>query len=287
MKHQDMAHERLLADAEQHYLNLVHRFVAGQINRLSFQQHLHICWADQREILWRAAQKPSDQDFRPLARLLDRLMLTLTSVNDEDLLRSQIRNLLKIYRAAKSGDLTSLLAVAPRLPLFEQPLPPGWVYPCSVDDIGQSLARVLEQDMEGLWAVGLGPPERQNRRCYGTYLYSHWQKSTPVIFLHARPAFLSFKMCWHYSIGEIEQRFAVELSYGMTVEWQRCRPLCRWNAECLRRFAAEHVLLHEVGHHVQRRQRQRAGLPSFPGDTACEQFAEDYALQAVRERTID
>lgn len=117
---------------------------------------------------------------------------------------------------------------------------------------------------------------------HGTYWYRSWRTKTPVIHLYAWPESLSFKTRRRYSVGEWEQCFAVELSYGMWVERIGSRLLCRWESECLRRYVAEHVLLHEIGHHVQRRQRRRAGFSSFPGHTASEQFADDYALRLAR-----
>ena len=130
-------------------------------------------------------------------------------------------------------------------------------------------------------AVGLAPPERADRGCYGTYWYAHWRNRTPVIYLHARPASLSFKRR-HVTVGQIERRCPAEMSYGMRVEREAGHVVCRWEPDCLRRYVAEHVLLHEIGHHVQRRQRERLGLSPFPGDKACEQFAEDYALRTAR-----
>ena len=107
---------------------------------------------------------------------------------------------------------------------------------------------------------------------------------TTVIHLYAWPTSLSFKTRRHYTVGEVEQCFAVELSYGMQAERAGCRLLCGWEPECLRRYVAEHVLLHEIGHHVQRRQRLRAGCFAFPGHTASEQFADDYALRWARRQ---
>ncbi len=53
---------------------------------------------------------------------------------------------------------------------------------------------------------------------------------------------------------------AVEMEYGMKIELVGSRWLCRWEAEDLRRYSLEHVLQHEVGHHVHAMQRQRQGM---------------------------
>ena len=270
--------EQLLVDREQRYLSLIYRFLDNQTDALTFRHLLLSRWAEEREDLWKATTRSSGRDLRPLLRLLDRLDRACSTVCKRHELHLQVLNLRDEYQAAKAGDPDSILAAAPRLPLFERPLPDGWVYPCALEDIRQQLALMPEQDLEGLLAVGLTPPKREDRRYHGTYWYWSWRMKTPVIHIYAWPSTLSYTTRQNYSVGEVEQRFAVELMYGMRAERVGRRLLCRWELECLRRYLAEHVLLHEIGHHVQRRQRVRAGLSSFPGYAASEQFADDYAL---------
>ena len=88
----------------------------------------------------------------------------------------------------------------------------------------------------------------------------------------------------HGGVGGIEHNCAIELSYGMRVEREGSHFLCRWDPECLRRFVAEHVLLHEIGHQIQHRQRLLLELRPSPGDRVSEQFADHYALRMVRQR---
>ena len=57
------------------------------------------------------------------------------------------------------------------------------------------------------------------------------------------------------------------------------RCVTRWQAEALRRFIVEHVLAHEIGHHVHYRSRFLAGYIARPGRTEAEQFAEAYAVR--------
>ena len=284
LEHHHFPQERLLGDREQRFLNLIADFLGERVDAVPFRRSLRTRWAEEREELWRAAQRPSRHDFRPLVRLLDLLDAACAAGGKGHDLRLQVLRLRDEYRAARAGDPASTLALPPRLPVFERPLPDGWVYPCTAGDIRQQLTLVPEQDLEGLWAVGLAVPEREDRRYHGTYWYWSWRTKTPVIHLYAWRSSLSFRTRRRYSVGEVEQRFGVELSYGMRVEGVGSRLLCRWEPECLRRYVAEHVLLHEIGHHVQRRQRRRAGLTSFPGHTASEQFADDYALRWVRSQ---
>jgi hypothetical protein len=63
----------------------------------------------------------------------------------------------------------------------------------------------------------------------------------------------------------------------MQVERTGSRWRVHWQAEDLRRYILEHVLLHEIGHHVQKMQRLREGLRSRLPVAAKEQFAEAYA----------
>ena len=269
----------LVLDREQRYLSLIYLFLDGHVDATAFRHRFLSRWAEEREESWQAAHCSPCCDFRPLMRLLDRLDTACSSGGKRHDLYLKVLNLRDEYQAAKGGDTASVLAAPPHLPLFERPLPDGWVYPCTLDDIRQQLALVPEQDTEGLLAVGLAAPKREDRRYHGTYWYWSWRMKTPAIHLYAWPASLSFKTRRHYSVGEVQQCFAVELSYGMRTERAGSRLLCRWEPECLRQYAAEHVLLHEIGHHVQRRQRLRVALSSFPGHTASEQFADGYALR--------
>lgn len=272
----------LLLDKEQRYLSLIYLFLDGRTDATVFRHRFLGHWSEEREELWQAAQDSTGRDFRPLTRLLDRLDTACSTGGKCQDLHLLVLNLRDEYQAAKMGDPSSVLAAPPHLPLFERPLPSGWVYPCTLDDIRQQLTLVPEQDTEGLLVVGLVQPKREDRRYHGTYWYRSWRTKTPVIHLYAWPASLSFKTRRHYSVGEAAQCFAVELSYGIRMERVGGRLFCRWEPECLRRYVAEHVLLHEIGHHVQRRQRLRVGFSAFPGHAASEQFADDYASRGAR-----
>ena len=70
----------------------------------------------------------------------------------------------------------------------------------------------------------------------------------------------------------------------MRLEQVGSRWLCRWRAEDMRRFVLEHVLLHEIGHHVYWKERARLGLVARLALAVREQFAEAYALRHLRNR---
>ena len=162
--------------------------------------------------------------------------------------------------------------------VFEQPCPAGWVYPCSLDDINHRLARLPAEDTAGLWAVGLVPSTRNNCKANARYAFGE----RPTIRIYSYPDTLQFKLLPHTKRGDIERGLSTESEYGMKVERQGSRFLCTWAAANLRIFIVEHVLLHEVGHHVYHRRRQRQGYPYRPCKTESEQFAETYALHHRR-----
>jgi hypothetical protein len=162
--------------------------------------------------------------------------------------------------------------------LFERPVLPGWMYPCTLDQIREQLARVPAADLVGLSAVGLVPATRKD--C-SAYAYHHWDGMS-VIHICSQPESLSWKLYPHAKWGHIEHYFAVELGFGMEVERTGSRWRVRWHSEDLRRYILEHVLLHEIGHHVQKMQRLSEGLRSRLPVVVREQFAEAYAWRLRR-----
>jgi hypothetical protein len=159
--------------------------------------------------------------------------------------------------------------------LFERPCHSGYVYPCSLEDITLCLSCLPEQDLDGIWAVGLVPATRKDGETDGRYYFG----AQPTVHLFSYPDTLRFKLRAHTTIGDIERGLAVQRQYGMEVERQESRYVCVWSLEHLRRFVVEHVLLHEVGHHVFFWQRQQQGYPYCPNVAGAEQFAEEYALR--------
>lgn len=156
---------------------------------------------------------------------------------------------------------------------FSEPLPAGWVYPCTLEDIRAQLSRLPPEDLRGLHAVGLVPSTRRDQPANARYCYS----PHPVIRLYSFLADLRYKLPARTRGGDIESGLAVELEYGLQVEQVGSRYTVRWEARHLRRFILEHVLPHEVGHHVYHTRRQVAGYVFRPGTVESEQFAEAYA----------
>jgi hypothetical protein len=144
-----------------------------------------------------------------------------------------------------------------------------------LEDIRSQLSQLPVADLQGLWAVGLVASTRKDNKANGRYLWG----AKPVIHLYSYPATYSFKLPAHTKHSDIERGFAVELQYGMQVEQVGSRYVCRWQAQALRRFVMEHVLMHEIGHHVYHWRRYQQGLVFRPYTRESEQFAEAYALR--------
>jgi len=162
--------------------------------------------------------------------------------------------------------------------LFEEPIPTGWVYPCSLEDIQDRLTHLPETDLMGLWAVGLAVATRRDCWANGRYRFSE----RPTIRLYAYLASYAYKQPPQTKRADVEVGLAVERGFGMVVERVGGRYLCRWNAADLKRFMLEHVLLHEVGHHVYHWRRKQQDHEFRPSWRESEQLAESYALRHAR-----
>jgi hypothetical protein len=291
----------------QRYLDMTHRYLQGRLDAFTFQTHLPSQWAHEREELWRYTWRDTQThrcaereqhaigeslraepaDVRRFPRLLDRLCTLCLQARQEDPFRASVAELLAAYRDPEAASPEArFIAYPPQIAVFERPLPSGSKhhYPCTVEDIRRQLALVPEYDLEGLWAVGLSPLIAAKANSYATYYRWHRPMRKPVILLYSIKEAGGITFPMRFNPGHIEQRFRVERRYGMEMERKGNRVLCRWPAENGRRFLAEHVLLHEIGHHVQYQQRWRAGLRRWLPVQDKEQFAEDYALRVWRQR---
>lgn len=165
--------------------------------------------------------------------------------------------------------------------VFERPLLPGWVYPCTAEDLRAALRRIPEEHLAGLHAVGLAPSTRKDCSANARY---YWYPR-PAIHLFSNPDDLRIKLPPHVKRSHIELYCSVELAFGMRPERIGSRWFCCWDAGDLRRFILRHVLLHEIGHHVQRMHRLTMGYRPYAGEVVSEQFAEAYAIRMGREQS--
>ncbi|MCW3051615.1 MAG: hypothetical protein JWN14_785, partial [Chthonomonadales bacterium] len=105
----------------------------------------------------------------------------------------------------------------------------------------------------------------------------------PGILLHSSMHDFGFRLRNGYDPGYLKRRLRAELQYGLQIERRGNKAFCFWSPEDIRRFTLEHVLLHEIGHHVEYQQRARANYSRWLPSPLKEQFAEDYALRFQRE----
>lgn len=166
-----------------------------------------------------------------------------------------------------------------RVHVFERPLAPGWIHPCSIADIEERLRQLPVQDLDGLWAVGLVPSTRKD--CDADARYNFCRR--PEIHIFSQPATMRFKLRAHTRFCDIERALAVNMRYGMKIHQVGSRYVCEWTADTLRSFILDHVLLHEFGHHVFFSSRMKQGYPYTQHVAGTEQFAEDYAIRYNRQ----
>jgi hypothetical protein len=149
--------------------------------------------------------------------------------------------------------------------VIEKPLHPGWVYPCTVEEIEQQLLTFPPEDLAGLAAICLVPAILKELKAWG--VNGRYHRSRASICLFGCPDSFSYKFPKGWKRHHVEPDLVVERSFGMRVEQIGRRWFCRWDREDWRRFVLEHVLPHEIGHHV-------CGLS--------EELAEDYARRYLR-----
>ena len=164
--------------------------------------------------------------------------------------------------------------------LFQRPLPEGWIYPCTLEEIESRLVELSRDDLSGLWAVGLVPSTQKSQSANARYIPS----PKPVIHIMSHEISLTYKLPPHIKRHEIETGLVMEQRFGMQIERQNNRWLCRWEKEDLKWFILDYVLLHEIGHHIHNQQRISKGLESYPSHPYREQFADAYALQHMSNR---
>jgi hypothetical protein len=159
--------------------------------------------------------------------------------------------------------------------IFEQPALPGWVYPCTLDDIREVLSLVPASEIVGLKAAGLAPSTKKDWNANGRY---YGQRQTIVLYSFRKDLVIRYEP--NAKEGRLRDWCHRELRFGMTLERDGARWKGVWTAENLRRFILHHVLLHELGHHVYFRDRDRFQEP--PTWVVREQYAEDYAVRMRR-----
>ena len=248
-----------IQEQEQWFLDLVWRFLDNKIGHYNFHGQFQTRWAERREDLWLTASAArfttgQRRDFRPLMRFLDAVELSLRKKQEPAALTATVRDLTNNYYKLKRRNNLDCHA-RPNNPffqrcpvnVFERPCSPGRLYPCTLVDLRRQLACLPEQDLVGLWAVGLANPDQYEQNAWGIYYRYYWHARGPIIFILSQPPL-----------------------EGLSKE------------PSLSRFILDSVLPHEIGHHVQYEQRRRSRYERALPTATKEQFAEDYALRWAR-----
>lgn len=160
--------------------------------------------------------------------------------------------------------------------VFERPLPTGWVYPCTIDDLQNRIEYFPQEDLTGLSVIGLVPSTRKDQLADARY----FRGKRPSIYIYSIQDSLSFKQPPHVRRSQLDESIAVQ--FGMEIKQSGRRWVCCWTKENLRRFVLDYVLPHEVGHHVFYKSfgYKKDGSQS-------EKFAHTYAIQKMRLQQLD
>lgn len=160
--------------------------------------------------------------------------------------------------------------------VYVAPLDPRFVRPASLEDVMGTLASVPVEFLMGLESVlilgGTGKQDRQaegRRFCYGCY----WT-SPKWICLYAFPRRL---LTWRLRESVRPSDLQPYRRAGVKCQSDRGRWTLEYDDESLRRFYLDTVLLHEIGHHVDRHNDPRPTAES-------ERFAVWFAQKAARDR---
>jgi hypothetical protein len=143
--------------------------------------------------------------------------------------------------------------------IYESPLHQEFVRPFSVDDVRQILSEVPMKYLQGLAAVfllGGSTKQLRSRRInrYGMY-------SSGRIYLCPIAQSSLIRRLDHAPKPSVVREYT---RYGASFSQEEGKWILQFSAESLRMFVLFDVLLHEIGHHVERlRSSQRSTSESF------------------------
>jgi len=168
--------------------------------------------------------------------------------------------------------------------ILESPLRNGFHYPCSIEDIGFVCGVLGESLLEGLNVIALANPKSKRDSANARYFRSPY----PRIVIYSINEQLCYILGATKEYKNYERLFDIELSFGMKLEIADNKVMACWSSDCLRRFICCHVLLHEIGHHVYRRERHSDLSPAYKDYNESEKHASHFAkrYQEIVERVF-
>ncbi len=159
------------------------------------------------------------------------------------------------------------------LPIYDRPLSPGFVRPCSVQDILEVLVNIPGEYLIGLRGVflmaGTAKQARRQSLTYGIYA-NDTIYLFPISQLKLENGIYISSKAWDVPVYE---------RFGFVVEpSQHSKFRVRFSSEQLRSLFLYDVLLHEIGHHIEGIRR------SGESERYARWFAE---FQAARLKNVD
>ncbi|PZD71339.1 hypothetical protein C1752_06618 [Acaryochloris thomasi RCC1774] len=155
--------------------------------------------------------------------------------------------------------------------VYVQKLHPKFIHPVCAEDIQNVLNRVPAKFLVHLHAIYLlGGTSRQLKASKKSFRYGCYESGT--IYLYAFPEWM-LRNCW----GNLPKPTVVEEYKRMGADWRKDEAgwWLEFDQGSLERFYLFDVLLHELGHHVDKRVWER-DTPS------AERYAEWFALETAR-----
>jgi hypothetical protein len=136
-------------------------------------------------------------------------------------------------------------------------LPEGMTYPCSVKEIKDIILKLPAHHVEGIKRIRLSAQRGINADA--SYVDG-------IITIYAVPS--EFKLI--YPIKPTDREMQEYCRFG--AKWENMGEywFCYWKPEQFRDYILYHVLLHEIGHHMDEHHKKRSSAGK-------ESFAENYA----------
>lgn len=155
-----------------------------------------------------------------------------------------------------------------RIRFIVDPLPKGFVYPCTIEDIREKLESLPPDTLRNVSAIHLCNQVKMNP---GVDAHNY---DGSLIRIYPVPE----KLRWYYGRRKPNPAVAQErLEFG--AYWQKIENqwfLC-WDKDSLKEYVLSHILLHEIGHSLDN---------VYYGTSRGEKFAEAFACHLGRNLEI-
>jgi hypothetical protein len=182
--------------------------------------------------------------------------------------------------SALSKNMRSILEIATdseTIPIYARDLHTEFIRPTEVKDVAELLSRVPSDFLKSLRGISLlGGTSKQLRASKKRFQYGCYCNWSSQIYLYAYPRRMMKEYWGHLPKPEIVEEYS-----RMGAKW---KPDCSgwwliFDESSIRKFYLFDVLLHEIGHHVDRRSRRR---DTTSAERYAEWFAQEYAQSILK-----